>query len=463
MRTVDSYSDFYAGKRCPEVKHGGKNARFAAKVRHCPPAGPARRRGGRRGNGAILRKFGRPDPSVSLPPPLRMNPSAAAPTAPAADAPPRLSITDQQATRQAREQNVGERPGTLTIRPGALPPRLFLFSYDENTLREQEYSELDPLLASLRARPELRHWVDVRGYGDLPLMERLMQEFDLHPLQMEDVLGDYQRAKLEVFDDNRLFLVSRMTEFVGEQGIDDDQLSIFTGSNYVLSFQDDYSDCLDPLRQRIRANPSLIKRRPSLYLAYAMTDVVLDNYFPTMAAIGDHIEALEEQIFSDQRAPRLLSAILSTKKDVVRFRRLVYPERDKMAELLRLPEEVVPEEIKVYFRDCYDHAIQALDLAESYRDNISSLTDLYLSNQSNRMNEVMKVLTIISSIFIPLSFIVGLYGMNFQRHGPKGEEYPLNMPELWTPYGYPVLISLLLLIVSGQLYYFWRKGWLTNQ
>lgn len=392
-----------------------------------------------------------------------MNPSSAPAPPPLTAGRPRLSITDQEATRQARDQNVGLRPGTLSLRPGAIKPRLFLVSYDEQTVREDEYADLDGLLAYLREHPDLRHWVDVRGYGDLPLMERLMETFGLHPLQMEDVLGDYQRAKVEVFDENRLFLVSRMTEFVDQTGIDDDQLSLFTGPNYVLSFQDDYHDCLDPLRQRIRSNFSFIKRQPSLYLAYAMTDVVLDNYFPTMAAIGDHIEALEESIFAERRAPRLLSAILSTKKDVVRFRRLVYPERDKMAELLRLPEEVVPEAIKVFFRDCYDHAIQALDLAESYRDNISSLTDLYMSDQSNRMNEVMKVLTIISSIFIPLSFVVGLYGMNFQRHDDHGRLMPLNMPELWTPYGYPILVGVLLLIVAGQLYYFWRRGWLTNR
>ena len=375
----------------------------------------------------------------------------------------RLSITDQDATRQAHEQGVGQRPGTLTIRPDALRPRLFLVSYDEHTLREEEYTNLDDLTGYLRTHPQLRHWIDVRGYGDLALMERLMHDFGLHPLQMEDVLGDYQRAKVEVFDDHRLFMVSRMTEFVGQQGIDDDQLSIFTGPNYVLTFQDDYDDCLDALRQRIRSNFSLIKRRPSLYLAYALTDVVLDHYFPTMAAIGDHIEELEEAIFAEKRAPRLLSSILRTKKDVVRFRRLVYPERDKMAELLRLPEEVMPEEIKVFFRDCYDHAVQALDLAESYRDNISSLTDLYMSDQGNRMNEVMKVLTIISAIFIPLSFVAGVYGMNFQREVPPAGPNPLNMPELYQPWGYPAVLTLMGLMVAGQLFYFYRKGWLTNK
>ena len=383
------------------------------------------------------------------------------PAAPGRDALPPDS--DREARRQALYEQVGQRPGTLHVQPGAVKPRLFLLSFDEQTHEEAEYTDrYAELLAYLRAHPELKHWVDVRGYGDLPLMENLMQEFGLHPLQMEDVLGDYQRAKVEVFDDNRLFLVSRMTEFTAELTVNDDQLSIFTGPNYVLTFQDDYDDCLDVLRNRIRSNFSQLRRKPVSYLAYALTDVVLDHYYPTMAAIGDYIEELEGSIFSTPRERRLLSRILRIKKDVVRFRRLVYPERDKMSEILRLPEEVVPEEIKVYYRDAYDHAIQALDLAESYRDNMSSLTDLFMSDQSNRMNEVMKVLTIISSIFIPLSFVVGLYGMNFQHEDTHGHVLPLNMPELYEPLGYPILLGALLLIVIGQVYYFWRKGWLSS-
>jgi magnesium transporter len=377
---------------------------------------------------------------------------------------PGFSITDREATRQAREQEVGQRPGTLNVRPDALKPRLFLMSYSETAFEEAEYTgRYDELLAYLRAHPELKHWIDVRGYGDLPLMEQLMQEFGLHPLQMEDVLNDYQRAKVEVFDENRLFMVSRMTDFTALFEVDDDQLSLFTGPNYVLSFQDDYNDCLDALRTRIRANFSTLRRQPVLYLAYALTDVVLDHYYPTMAAIGDYIEELEEAIFADKRPRRLLNRILRIKKDVVRFRRLVYPERDKIAEILRLPEEIVPESLKIFYRDAYDHAIQALDLAESYRDNISSLTDLYMSDQGNRMNEVMKVLTIISTIFIPLSFVVGLYGMNFQPEDAHGHRLPLNMPELYKPWGYPVVLGVMALVVAGQLYYFYRKGWLTNR
>ena len=392
-------------------------------------------------------------------------PTTAPPRAqPASPSLPPLPLDpEREARRQALFQNVGLRPGTLRINAGSLKPRLFLMSYDEKSYTEAEYTDrYDELLAALREHPDLKHWIDVRGYDDLPLMERMMQDFGLHPLQMEDVLGDYQRAKVEVFDDNRLFLVSRMTDFTAELTVHDDQLSLFTGPNYVLSFQDDYDDCLEVLRNRIRANFSQLRRKSVSYLAYALTDVVLDHYYPTMAAIGDYIEELESCIFAEKSQKRLLARILRVKKDVVRFRRLVYPERDKMSEILRLPDEVVPEEIKVYYRDAYDHAIQALDLAESYRDNISSLADLFLSDQSNRMNEVMKVLTIISSIFIPLSFVVGLYGMNFQHEDTHGHVLPLNMPELYSPWGYPVLLCVLLFIVCIQLYYFWRKGWLSS-
>ncbi|WP_426492297.1 magnesium/cobalt transporter CorA [Hymenobacter sp. 102] len=370
--------------------------------------------------------------------------------------------SDRDATRQARQQTVGQRPGTLIVREDAVVPRLFLISYDDTFFQEQEYRRYDDLLAYFQQHPEQKHWIDVRGYDDLPLMQRIQEDFRIHPLQMEDVLNDYQRAKVEETEDG-LFLVSRMTEFTRLLDIDDDQLSIFTGANYVLTFQDDYEDCLEAVRLRLRTGRSNIRRRSPLYLAYALTDVVLDHYYPTMAAIGDYLETLEERIFQGRPDRRVLNRILHIKKDIVRFRRLVYPEREKIAELLRMPDEEVPDEIKVFFKDCYDHAIQALDLAESYRETVSSLVELYMSDQANRANEVMKVLTIISSIFIPLSFVVGLYGMNFQREGPDGRINYLNMPELYSPWGYPVLLGVLALIVIGQLTYFYRKGWLTNK
>ncbi|GAB2968390.1 magnesium/cobalt transporter CorA [Hymenobacter coalescens] len=385
---------------------------------------------------------------------------ASAATLAEAAAPP--TVADHDATRQARLQGVGARPGTLSPSPNSLKPRLFLMSYDTRGYDEWEFERYDDMLNAFRSQPERRHWIDVRGYGDVEMMQRFIQDFDLHPLQMEDVLGDYQRAKVEVFGDNRLFLVSRMTEFTRQLEIDDDQLSLFTGPNYVLSFQDDYDDCLDTVRQRIRSGFSQIKQRPPLYLAYALTDVVLDHYYPTMAAIGDYIEELEDVIIRDRPTKRLLARILQIKKDIVRFRRLVYPERDKIMELLRLHDDVVPEDMKLFFRDCYDHAVQAMDLTESYRESVSSLIELYMSEQSNRMNEVMKVLTMISAVFIPLSFVAGVYGMNFSRERPGGGTNYLNMPELYDPWGYPTVLIIMALIAGGMLIYFYKKGWFKN-
>ncbi|GAA4387676.1 magnesium/cobalt transporter CorA [Hymenobacter koreensis] len=399
-------------------------------------------------------------PATSDPELVAVAQSSPAPDDDAAEA--GTSISDHEATRQARHQEVGARPGTLTPHPGSLKPRLFMFSYNENGFDEEEFQQYDELLERFRSQPERRHWIDVRGYDDVELMRRIMADFELHPLQMEDVLGDYQRAKVEVFGDNRLFMVSRMTEFTAELEVEDDQLSIFTGSNYVLTFQDDYEDCLDAVRHRIRSGFSQIKSRPPLYLAYALTDVVLDHYYPTMAAIGDYIEELEMLIIRGRPNKRLLARILQIKKDIVRFRRLVYPERDKILEVLRLSDDVVPEETKVFFRDCYDHAIQAMDLSESYRESVSSLVDLYMSDQSNRMNEVMKVLTMISAVFIPLSFVAGLYGMNFSRERPDGGINPLNMPELYTPLGYPMVLLLMAVMAIGMVIYFYRKGWFSS-
>ncbi|WP_255478666.1 magnesium/cobalt transporter CorA [Rufibacter sp. XAAS-G3-1] len=359
------------------------------------------------------------------------------------------------------ERSVGQKPGSLTISAQALPPRLFLVSFDENLHESREFADYDTLLEAFHQAPHARHWIDVRGYGSIKLLERIMADFQIHPLQMEDVINDYQRPKVEE-DHNRLFIVSRMIAFTPGHELDDDQLSLFTGPNYVLTFQSDYEDCLDPLRERIKVGKGSIRKKSAMYVAYAIMDVVLDHYFPAMAQLGEYAEELEDCLFENP-SKKLLSQILDLKREVVKIRRIVWPERDKINEILRMDEQLIPHDLKIYFKDIYDHAVQLIDLVDNYKEITSSLTDLYLSNVSNRMNEVMKVLTIISTIFIPLSFIVGLYGMNFSRENPRGGINPLNMPELYHPYGYVTLLGIMGLIVSGMVYYFYRKGWLTNQ
>ncbi|MDX5436597.1 MAG: magnesium/cobalt transporter CorA [Pontibacter sp.] len=358
------------------------------------------------------------------------------------------------------ERKAGIKPGSLVIPEEAYKPRFFLMSFSESFLDEVELSSYQELMKRVKAKPEARHWIDIRGYADQSMLEQLTLDFGLHPLQMEDVINDYQRPKVEEFDKNRLFIITRMLRWSPEfKTLVDVQLSLFTGENYVLTLQSDYGDCLDPLRERIRVGKGIIRTRPTMYMAYAILDVVLDYYFPVMSEIGQYMEDLEQQVLR-QPSKATLTEILDLKSELVKLRRITWPERDLMNELLRMDDATIPDSLKVYFRDAYDHAVQLIDLVENHRDLSSSLVELYMSTVSNRMNEIMKVLTIISSIFIPLSFIVGLYGMNFAHEDPEtGRVFRYSMPELYEPYSYPILLMLMGVLILLQIYFFYKKGW----
>lgn len=371
-----------------------------------------------------------------------------------------MKITPLRRRDKIVDRKVGDKPGYLYVPAEAQAPRFFLISYGGDHFENNELGSYQALLDLVRARPDLKHWIDIRGYGDLSLMEKLVEDFHLHPLQMEDVINDYQRPKVEEFRDERLFVITRMLRWSNPQhALEDVQLSVFTGSNYVLTLQSDYEDCLDPVRERIRSGKGGIRTRDNIYTAYAILDVVLDYYFPVIAQISDYIDELEHKVLH-KPSKITLSRILALRSELVKLRRIIWPERDKMNEILRMDEDVVPENMKVYFRDAYDHAVQLIDLVDSHKEMTSSLIELYMSTVSNRMNEIMKVLTIISTIFIPLSFIVGIYGMNFSREDPEtGRVFNYSMPELYQPYSYPILLTFMSVLVLTQLYFFYRKGW----
>jgi magnesium transporter len=359
------------------------------------------------------------------------------------------------------ETKVGRKPGYLFVPDNALPTRFFLISFDETDYNEEEFGVYEDLYNYMQARPHQRHWIDIRGYKDLEALEAVSRDFNIHPLQLEDAINDYQRPKVEE-ENGSLFIVSRMIAFTENQLIDDDQLSIITGPNYIITFQSDYDDCLNPLRERIRAGKGIIRKKPPLYMAYAIMDVILDHYFPVLSQLSDYLDSLEDNLFKSP-AKELLSKILSIKREIVKLRRIVWPERDKINEILRYSPDVVADELKIYFKDTYDHTVHIIDLIENYKETSGSLIELYLSNVSNRMNEIMKVLTVISSIFIPLSFIVGLYGMNFSRENPEtGKVNVYNMPELYHPFGYLTLVAVMVCLVTAQLVFFYRKGWLSK-
>ncbi|MBC5993207.1 magnesium/cobalt transporter CorA [Pontibacter cellulosilyticus] len=369
-------------------------------------------------------------------------------------------IKFQRKRNKILERKAGIKPGSLVISAEAYKPRFFLISFSETHFEESELNSYQELIKRFKEKPNARHWIDIRGYGDQNMLEQFILDFTLHPLQMEDVINDYQRPKVEEFGENRLFIITRMLRWSPEfKSLVDVQLSIFTGANYILTLQSDYGDCLDPLRERIRIGKGVIRTRPTMYMAYAVLDVVLDYYFPVMAEIGHYMEELEQKVLR-QPSKSTLTEVLDLKSELVKLRRITWPERDLMNELLRMDDATIPDSLKVYFRDAYDHAVQLIDLVENHREMSSSLVELYMSTVSNRMNEIMKVLTIISSIFIPLSFIVGLYGMNFAHEDPEtGRVFRYSMPELYEPYSYPILLGLMGILILFQLYFFYKKGW----
>ncbi len=344
----------------------------------------------------------------------------------------------------------GAIPGTLETDPDALFPIITLMGYDEENLIERTVQDLGEL-KTLMEKPAVT-WVNVDGLGDAGILSGLADLFGIHSLALEDVIHAHQRAKVEEYGDE-LFIVARMLS--RENGsLNTEQLSLFLGRGFLVTFQDSPGDCLEPVRERIRKGKGRIRGSGSDYLAYTLLDAVVDAYFPILEDFDEELEGMEDEIM-DRPNNETVSRIHSLKHDLLLMRRTVRPLREAISVLLREESPLVSRETRVYLRDCYDHTIQVIDMTETHRDIVSGLMDFYLSSVSNRMNEIMKVLTIISTIFIPLTFITGIYGMNFN---PRAS--PLNMPELNWRWGYPAVWGVMVLIAMILLVFFRRKGWL---
>lgn len=294
-------------------------------------------------------------------------------------------------------------------------------------------------------------WINVEGSHDPTMVQSIGAIFDLHPLAIEDITSTLQRPKVEQYD-NYLFIVARM--MIPNRPPDTEQLSIFLGKNYVLTFQESTGgDCLDVARERIRRNLGPIRSGGSSYLVYALLDAVIDAYFPVLEAYGDSIEELETEVI-EHPSEKLINQIHQTKREILALRRSIWPLQNTLHTLL-LDSPAFTEESRIYLRDAYDHLVRVIELIEIYRELGSDLMDVYLSTVSNRTNEVMRVLTVISTIFIPLTFIAGVYGMNFNH-----AQSPWNMPELDWYWGYPFVMLLMFGVAGSLLWYFVRKGWL---
>jgi magnesium transporter len=345
----------------------------------------------------------------------------------------------------------GTAPGDLSRRPeqGQVPASLYLLDFDASTYAEKPGCTLQEAQESFES-PRTT-WLHVQGTPTEEQLRSIGEAYQLHPLALEDVLHVGQRAKLEPFDDE-IFAVLGMPQLVGEQ-VQASQLSLFLGKTWLVSFVSGKHDPFGAIRQRAAQADSRIRRGGVDFLFYSLLDTAIDFSFPTMEAIGERIEALEITVF-DNPSRDALDEIHRLKRELLLLRRILWPQRDMLNGLLRDEHVQIQETTRPYLRDCYDHSVHALDLVEGYREMASSLLEIYLSSLSNRLNDVMRLLTIIATVFIPLSFIVGLYGMNFDR-----SVSPWNMPELGMRFGYPVLWLVMLAIVAGMLLYFRRKRW----
>jgi len=294
-------------------------------------------------------------------------------------------------------------------------------------------------------------WVDVAGLGDVATLEALGARFGLHRLALEDVVNLYQRPKVEAYT-GYFMVVLRQPWLNGE--FSSEQITLFVGPNWLLSFQEQPGDAYDQVRQRICAPGRPIRDLGPAYLAYTLIDAVMDAYFPILERLGEEMETLQDDIMLRPR-PEALAAVYHARYALAHLRRTVWPVRELLNAMIRDPLPGVTDETRVYLRDCYDHAILAMEMTESYRDMATDLMDFYLSSMSNRTNEIMKVLTITGSIFIPLTFIAGVYGMNFNT-----ARSPYNMPELNSVLGYPGVLLLMAAVALTMLVWFRRKGWL---
>ncbi len=342
----------------------------------------------------------------------------------------------------------GSAPGALVADPQAPKPIVQVISYGTDKCHERELRTV----TELKKLPEIvaGHrvtWINVQGLGDTETVRKLGELFDLHPLALEDVLGNHQRSKVELYGD-KLFIVARMLE--GGMTMATDQLGMFLGKNFVITFQHLVGDCFDPLRERIRRERGIICSSGPDYLAYAILDGVVDSYFPICEGFGDYIETLEEEIIRKVDGD-VVARIHTVKSKLLILRKAVWPLREALHMLVRDPIPLISDDTRVYLRDCADHTFQIIDLVETYRELSSNLMDLYHSALANRTNEVMQVLTVIATIFIPLTFIVGVYGMNFDY-----------MPELRWKYGYFAVWGVMLAVAGGLLWFFQRRGWLPH-
>jgi magnesium transporter len=345
-----------------------------------------------------------------------------------------------------KKHQVGTTPGTLDYSGEYRNEKvkITLTEYNEGELIEKDFDDIDECMSHIK--PGMVKWINVDGIHDLSLIEKIGKAFNIHALTLEDIVNIDQRPKFEDYDN---YVVSIMKMLYFDSELHSEQLCIILMDGLVISFQEVHGgDAFNLVRARIRSGKGRIRKAGADYLAYALMDAVVDFYFVVLEKIADRLDIIDRQLLNEENK-RVLVRLHSVKGKITNLRKFVWPMRELLANMERSETELISDSTKVYIRDVSDHTIRVIDTVETYRDLVAGMMDIYMSSVSHKMNEIMKVLTIISTIFIPVTFIVGVYGMNF--------EY---MPELASPWGYWIVWAIMITVMLSLVFYFRRKKWL---
>jgi len=346
----------------------------------------------------------------------------------------------------SKNHNIGAPPGTLFYNGEEKDAKIkiTLIEFNETEYFEDDFYDLSTCLSHVKEN--MVKWINVEGVHKTELIEAIGKLYNIHPLSLEDIVHIDQRPKFEDYDH---YIMSILKMIMYDNGVHSEQLSLILIDNTVISFQEpEGGDAFDIIRNRLRQNKGRVRKQGADYLFYALMDAVVDCYFDAIERIGDKVEKIEEEIIREPKRESLIE-LYRLKREIIYLRKQVWPLRDMLSNLLRSESKFITPSTQLFLRDLQDHSTRIIDTVETYRDLLSGIMDIYLSNNSNKMNEVMKMLTIVSSIFIPVTFIVGVYGMNFDI-----------MPELREPYVYAVVWAVMLTIMIGQIIYFKRKKWM---
>lgn len=353
-------------------------------------------------------------------------------------------------TLKMRVKKVGLAPGALLPVVGKRDKvQICIFDYDSKHLIERQDTTVQECLKYIGT--EENTWINISGIDDIQTIEIIGKRFGLHPLLLEDIVSSGQRSKLDDYKET-IYIVAKMLSYNKEtQKVEEEQVSLVLGKNFLISFLESKTNVFAPVYERLRPENSKIRQRGTDYLCYTLLDCLVDNYFLILEQVDEKLETLEGEVIKSP-SPKTLQKIQWVKREITLLRKSVWPMREVISNFLRIESPLIQDTTKLYLHDVYDHTIQAIDAIESFRDISSGMLDIYLSNISQRMNEIMKVLTVVSTIFVPLTFLASIYGMNFD-----------NIPELHRQYGYYTVLAVMFCITMGMIYYFKHKGWIFSK